>query len=206
MSCLINDNHLLLFGRVWCEPVTVATDLLLAVQCLLLMRYHRRAAAGFFALSGVAFFFGGLRHLVVAEWGALVPLLSGLSNTANALSLTLLLVAMWGGVWLSRVSWAVGLMVVAAHLYADRFVTVILHTAVVFCGSLAVVVWRGRVRQDGWFVVGFVMSLLAGIIFATRLTPAFYFNHNDLAHVVLLGAHVALHRHLLSRPAGVGTG
>ena len=203
MSCLIPGNHIVWLERIWCEPTTVVTDLILAAQCGLLMLRHRGSARGFFALSGLAFALGGFRHLVVAEWGGLVPVLSRASSTASALSLALLVAAL-PALWShhrGRVvvgAWSLTVVMTLGHLWLDHFSLNVLHTAIVFIGTLLVVAARGQWEQNRWFAVAFLLSLLAGVIFAAQLAPAFFFNHNDLAHVVLMGSHYALHRQLLA--------
>ena len=180
--------------------MTAATDGLLTVQCLMLAMAHRGAARGFFALSGVAFASGGLRHLLAGELPGLIPIFSRISNVTNAVALTCLLLALpalWSPRW-RRPAWGLAAVFVLAHLLSGHIVLPVLHTVIVFCGSLVQVAVKKSWQNHRWFGLGFALSLAAGAIFATRLTPAFFFNHNDLAHVVLLGAHAALHRQLMS--------
>lgn len=200
MPCMIPDNHLVAAGLTWCEPVTVLTDGLLAALCLALCARHRGLARGFFALAAAAFALGGLRHLVFAEWPGLVPGLSRASNTANSLSLLLLLLAAvpWGQ--RGRAAAVVGTgAVIVGHLWLDHFLLSVLHSAATFT---AVLVCSLRRPDSRWFHAAFALSLLAGLVFGLAIAPAPFFNHNDLAHVLLMGAYVALHRHLRVTSAG----
>jgi hypothetical protein len=198
---MIPENHLVLAGLVWCEPVTVITDGMLALLCVVLLPRHRGLARGFFALAAVAFALGGLRHLVGAEWPGLVPGLSRASNTANSLSLALLLLAVvpWGRRSRAVIVAGTGAVIIG-HLWLDHFVLSVLHSAAAFITILSVSL---RIPHDfRWFYVSFALSLLAGLTFGLVLAPATFFNHNDLAHLLLMGAYVALHRQLRVTSAG----
>jgi hypothetical protein len=197
MTCMIPDNHLLWGGRLWCEPVTVATDWLLALLCLVLLTRQTGAARGFFLLSAVAFALGGLRHLLFAQHPDLVPLLSRASSTASALSLALLLLSLLPFGARGRAVIAAGTAaVIAGHLWLDHILLAVLHSAVTFTTALALAAHSGRSSSFRWFHLSFLLSLLAGLTFGLRLTPALFFNHNDLAHILLMGAYFALHRQL----------
>jgi len=201
MPCMIPENHLVLAGLVWCEPVTVLTDGMLALLCLALLPRHRGMARGFFALAAVAFALGGLRHLVGAEWPGLVPALSRASNTANSLSLALLLRAAvpWGQRGRAVIVAGTGAVIIG-HLWLDHFLLSVLHSTAAFTTILAAS--RHQHHAFYWFYSSFALSLLAGITFGLVLAPATFFNHNDLAHLLLMGAYVALHRQLRVTSAG----
>lgn len=196
-ACMIEGNHLTLWGRVWCEPMTVATDGLLVLLCAALAARHRGAARGFFLLTAAAFGLGGLRHLVYAEWHGLVPPLSQASNTASSLALTALVFALPSPRPARAAAGILAAAMIAGHLLIDHIALSIVHTAVVFLGILGGAVVARQLRAYRWFVVAFGLSLAAAAVFALRLTPAFWFNHNDLAHVALMGAYSALSAQLV---------
>ncbi len=201
MPCMIPDNQLMAGGLIWCEPVTALTDGLLAALCLALLSRHRGLARGFFTLAAAAFTLGGLRHLVFAEWPGLVPGLSRASNVANSLSLLLLLLAAvpWGRRGRAAAVAGTGAVIVG-HLWLDHFLLSVLHSAATFTAILACSLRSPDVSR--WFYAAFALSLLAGLVFGLAFAPALFFNHNDLAHVLLMGAYVALHRHLRVTSAG----
>lgn len=196
--CMIEGNHVALWGRLWCEPMTVATDGLLLLLCAALAAQHRGAARSFFALMAAAFGLGGLRHLVYAEWPGLVAPLSQSQNTAGSLALTALIAALPSPRWARGAALALAVVMIAGHLLIDHFLLSVLHTAVVFFGILGAVLASRRLAEFRWFGLAFALSLVAAVVFALRLAPAFWFNHNDLAHVVLLGAYAALGQQLRS--------
>jgi hypothetical protein len=197
VPCQIPDNHIVWQGLVWCEPMTVATDGLLAVLCLVLLTRHVGLSRGFFGLASAAFALGGLRHLVLAEWPELVAMLSRASNTTSSLSLALLLLILlpWGARGRAVIA-AGSAAVIVGHVWLDHFLLSVLHSAVTFITILIVALSSGQRGDFRWFYAAFVLALLAGLVFGLRLTPTFFFNHNDLAHVLLMGAYVALHRQL----------
>ena len=194
---MIPGNHLVWGEQLWCEPMTVGTDGLLALLCLALMGRHRGVGRGVFGFASIAFAFGGLRHLLFAQSPALVPGLSRVSNVANSLSLTLLLLAM-PVLWGTRRTWigVLAAVVIAGHLWLDHILLSVLHSAIAFFAALGAVTWQRLWRDFRWFVVAFVLSALAGLVFGLRLAPTLFFNHNDLAHIFLLGTYIALHRQL----------
>ena len=82
----------------------------------------------------------------------------------------------------------------------ERCLFSVLHSASVFIAILAASLQRPGCFH--WFYGSFVLSLFAGITFGLVLAPATFFNHNDLAHLLLMGAYVALHRQLRVTSAG----
>lgn len=197
-ACMIDGNHLALWGRLWCEPMTVATDGLLLALCAALALRQRGAGRAFFALTAATFGLGGLRHLVYAEWHQLVPPLSQSSNTTSSLALTALVFALPAPRIARTLAVILAAGMIIGHLLLDHILLSVVHSAVVFFGILGAVVVGGRFQEHRWFLVSFGLSLVAAVVFGLRLTPAFWFNHNDLAHIALLGAYVALGRQLSS--------
>jgi hypothetical protein len=54
--------------------------------------------------------------------------------------------------------------------------------------------WRRRAPGMGWLIAGVMVSLVAGVVQARRLALHRQFNHNDLYHVIQMGALYAFYR------------
>ena len=193
---MIVDNHLALGGRLWCEPMTVATDGLLAMWCVVLAARVQGAARVFFGLMALAFGLGGLRHLIYAEWHALVAPLSAISSTAGSLALAALVFALPSPRWAQHLAVVLAVVFALGHLLLNHIALPIAHSAVVFFGIQGAVLASGQGAAYRWFGLALGLALVAAGVFALRLSPMLWFNHNDLAHIVLLGVYGALGRQL----------
>ncbi|MCB9779281.1 MAG: hypothetical protein H6742_12010 [Alphaproteobacteria bacterium] len=196
--CLSPDVYVHALGRVWCEPTTFATDLLLALLLAVLAARARPDGNGggraYFALLSVAFLVGGLRHLLHHELLALVPALSRVQNVASSLSLGLLgpvLALGRDGRERRVVAVAWGLLAagfVVAHLVSGAFWLTIAHQSIAQLAAVAVVVATGRAQDYRWFLGSIGLGLVCAVLFATKAAPHPWFNHNDLAHLIMLPA------------------
>lgn len=177
------------------EPVTMLTDYALgAVSAWLglrLLKVTRYWAVAFLAIA-LAAFLGGTWHGFVQSdllWKATVlsvgvasfGMVAGSAADTGKLrrALTLLAVAklVLYGAWM---------------LFHDDFIWVIADTG----SALALVALLYAWRFDGWMLAGVGASVAAALAQAAGLALHRHFNHNDLYHVIQIGAMLLFYRGL----------
>jgi hypothetical protein len=198
------------------EPMTMATDYLLALLAIwwgwkLVISGSRdretvrKVWGGFLFATALAAITGGSYHGFSAH---LSPLLLTIlwKTTVMAIGLASFLVlvsiaqARFGGFTRKLVITigAVKLLFYLAWMSAhDEFIWVILDYAPTMLFVLVVEAWQAAVRRQAssrWIVAGIVVSFLAAGIQASGFTLHRHFNHNDLYHVVQIGALYLLYR------------
>jgi hypothetical protein len=179
------------------EPVTVLTDYALAAVSIVLgwrlIQRSRFWALAFLAL-GVAALLGSTWHgfwpddllwkattlaVGVASFGMVAG--SALQTTRGAFQQTLIgfaaLKLVIYGLWMLR------------H---DDFIWVVADTAAALLVVGALYLWR----FNGWMLAGVAVSVLAGVAQASGLALHEHFNHNDLYHIVQIGAMFLFNRGL----------
>lgn len=197
------------------EPTTLLTDYLLAA--LTLAFAWRLAAAGrrrgqvsvrlwgaAFAASGLAAACGGTVHGFVQHLGGAAPLLWKatvyLIGLAGLLLLCAATVAALRGaarralIGLATLKFAAYAVWMASH---DDFRYVIYDYAPALLAVLLLQLYAALRRRDPaapWVVGGILVSFLGAGIQAAGLAPHPHFNHNDLYHVVQMGAFYLLYR------------
>lgn len=210
------------------EPMTLITDWLLAAQCLLLgwrlLRASRLHASRAQALLGgallstaLAAFVGGGAHGFATYLSATTAWLVWKVTVLTIGATTLLLLAMAARATLLGAARKVliGAAVVQACIYSawmlthDEFIWVIADyvPAMILVLLLMLLAWRRGARFAPWMIAGIVASFVGAGIQAMRLAPHPSFNHNDLYHVVQMGATWLLYRGgmlLRDREAGRG--
>jgi hypothetical protein len=181
------------------EPMTLATDYLLAgvtawLSVLLFRKKHTstRFWALAFAALALGAFLGGTWHGFLqsdALWKATVltvgvasfAMLAGsaiatTSGSSRNLLLTFAMVKLIVySVWMLR---------------RDEFIFVVLDTGIAFAAVAALHLWR----FNGWILAGVAVSVAAALVQASGFDFHRHFNHNDLYHVIQLGAMVLLYR------------
>lgn len=179
------------------EPTTLLTDYVLAAVCVWLgfklFSTTRFWALAFLALA-LAALLGGTWHgfvqsdllwkatvlaVGVASFGMVVG--SALATTAGAARR--FLVGFAAAKLLAYTVWMIG------H---DEFIWVIADTG----SALAVVGLLHLWRFNGWMLAGVAASIAAGAAQASGLALHPHFNHNDLYHVIQIGAMALFYRGL----------
>jgi len=198
------------------EPMTVATDYLLGLLTVLLggsllrQGHSRRCQAvllwgrGFLA-TGLAAWAGGTFHGFREVLGPVgqVFLWKGTAFAVGFAGFFLLAGALWDSVsgrarrWLISAALAKLLIYMAWMSVHDDFRFVIYDYAPVLAILLGLQAWnwkRSRSPAAPWIAGGVLVSVLAAVIQAAHLAPHPQFNHNDLYHVVQMGAFVLLYK------------
>jgi hypothetical protein len=171
------------------EPTTALTDYALAALCAVLgwrlVRHSRFWAFAFLALA-MAALLGGTWHGFWQSdllWKA-TTLSVGMASFGMVVGSALAV----GGSALSRVLIGFALIKLIAYsawmLFHDAFIWVIADTgsALLIVGVLHL--WR----LNGWMLAGVALSIVAGLAQASGISLHAHFNHNDLYHVLQMGA------------------
>lgn len=180
------------------EPMTLATDYLLAgVTAWLAWRlpkiFHSQRWWGVaFAALALGAFLGGTWHGFVqsgALWKATV-LTVGVASFAMLAGSAIATTS--GGSRNLLLAFAVVKLIVYSvwMLRRDEFIFVVLDTGVAFAAVAALHLWR----FNGWLLAGVAVSVLAALVQASGFDLHRHFNHNDLYHLIQIGAMVLLYR------------
>lgn len=196
------------------EPMTMATDYLLGVFTLVLglRLWRERGSRRGTGLWGMAFFASAVAALSGGTYHGFVRLLepaaaAGLWKTTlyavGVASFSLLAAAAFQAL----AGAARNVLLVAAGskflLYAlwmaghDEFRYVIYDYAPALLIVLLLQGWLWLRRRTGgslWICAGILVSFAAAAVQAARLAPHPHFNHNDLYHVIQMGAFYLLYR------------
>lgn len=178
------------------EPMTMATDYVLGAVAtwfaFALFRYEhqtRRWWALAFAALAAGAFLGGTWHGFVQSdvlWKA-TTLSVGVASFAMVTGSALAtmrgrLLPILAGIKLAIYS---GWM-----LFHDQFIYVVIDTAIAFLALAALHLWK----WNGPILAGVLVSVIAALVQASGFKLHPHFNHNDLYHVIQIGAVVLLYR------------
>jgi hypothetical protein len=198
-------------GIVMRNPVSAVTNLVLAAQCMVYFLGLRRAASarqrfwgGFFVMMSVAtlagFFKHGFRHLLPEDLDAAVLAISNITGGVSTYF------AQRGAVvsHAHRERRRLYGRVVAAQLIAftlanlvfgPEIVLLIANTAV---GLVPIIVIeamnRGREPGAGLIAGGLSVSILTGVVYVLGISLGRWFNHIDIAHVLMGVSFLMVHR------------
>lgn len=187
------------------SPVTAATNLMLSIQCML---YFRRRRSGlpdrsgywslFFLAMSAATLAGVFKHgFAHALPGGVYELVLWIAAVGSAASVHYAQLAALGGParsgssrgrWLRKVSVAqAAVFFCGCVAFGPEMWLVVLNTAV---GLVPVIVaesraWRRGSKRNAWVVGGLSASLLTGVVYVGNLSMGIWFNHVDLAHVLM---------------------
>lgn len=181
------------------EPTTLATDYLLAgVTAWLAWKLFRSAQLSRFWWA-IAFAALALGAFLGGTWHGFLQ--SGLLWKAALLSIGVASGAMLAGSAFATLSGAprrlaLGFAAAKLALYSawilgrDEFIFVVIDSGVAFAVVAALHLWR----FNPWIVAGIGLSVAAALVQASGLAPHPRFNHNDLYHVIQIGAMFLLYR------------
>ena len=181
------------------EPATLITDYLLAgvtAWLSLLLFQKKQTSTRFWAIAfaalAVGAFLGGTWHGFLqsdALWKATV-LTVGVASFAMLAGSA---IATTSG-WMRRAILVLAVLKLLFYcgwmLKRDEFIFVVLDSGIAFAAVAALHLWR----FNGWILAGVAVSVVAALAQASGYDPHRHFNHNDLYHVVQIGAMVLLYR------------
>jgi len=189
------------------EPMTMITDYVLGVQLLIFFIFLALEARSqrsiwlwnvAFLMVAVGAFAGGTRHgfkEFIGEKGRTITIKLTVYSIGVA-SLTMLAGTVYSSVGPTVGVWIIGLGVIQFIGYAiwmvkhDKFIFVIVDyvPAMLAVLVLAIVAWIAAAAFAPWLVAGIVLTFVGAGIQAAKIAPSEKFNHNDLYHVVQMGA------------------
>jgi len=183
------------------EPMTVVTDYILgAVSAYLGWRLFRQRAAersrrwwsrAFIALALGAFLGGTWHGFARNEWLWKATLL-----TVGVASAAMMIASAFATLPARARASVIGLAAAMFVVYAgwvmieDRFLVVVADTAIAFALVAALHLWK----WNGAILAGVGVSLVAAAAQASGFAPHPHFNHNDLYHVIQIGAMALFYR------------
>ena len=186
------------------EPMTLATDYVLAAAAAVMAAFILRAAGGQDARRwwGVAFIalalgaaLGGTHHGLRLEalWQPTVLVLGVASAGMVAGSAVATTRGMWRLALLALV--AAKLAIYWAWVWRDdRFIGALADTGGAFALVALLHVLRWRAPGSRWIVAGVAVSIAAAAVQASGIDLHRHFNHNDLFHLVQLVALLLYYR------------
>ena len=184
------------------EPMTLATDYLLALACggfsILLFRM-KSAATGWwslaFAAAALAALVGGTYHGFPALYPAV--LWKTTLVAAGAASCAMVIGTAIGSRIAPKFFFCFSVLKLVAYLAwiasHDDFIAVVVDSG----SALLVVALLHAMRRDAawrWMVGGVAVAVVAAAVQALKLAPHPQFNHNDLYHVIQIAAMWLLYR------------
>ena len=181
------------------EPMTLATDYLLgALTAWLAVRLSafepksRFFWAVAFAALALGALLGGTWHGLLQSDGLWKATLLSLGTASFAMVAASAYAALTGTARNVVICLAAGKLLGYWHwmLSHDEFVYVVVDTGISFLVVAGLHLWR----LNGWILAGVAVSIAAGIAQASGYDPHEYFNHNDLYHVIQLGAMLLFYR------------
>ena len=197
------------------EPMTLVTDYALAVLSfalgLLLLRADLRGHtsvrlwAGAFWVTAFGAIAGGTYHglgLILGD-GAKALLWKATMYSIGFTSFLMLAGTVVASVSKSWRRWVLAAIFLKLALYAawilkeDSFRSAIYDYGSAMLGVLllqGLAVYRGEVERAKWLIAGVVVSFAAAGVQQGELTLHRHFNHNDLYHIVQMGALYLLYR------------
>ena len=183
------------------EPMTVITDYLLGAvtACLGWRLFARRAAersrrwwaCAFAALAGGAFLGGTWHGFAQNEWLWKATLLTvGIAGSAMMTATAFATLPARGRSAVIGVAAAMLLLYSGWVMVDDRFIVVVADTAIAFALVAALHLWK----WNGAILAGVAVSLVAALVQASGFALHPLFNHNDLYHVIQVGAMLLFYR------------
>ena len=180
------------------EPMTLATDYALAGVTAWLawklpktFRSQRWWAVAFAALA-LGAFLGGTWHGLLQNDGLWKTTLLAIGVASFAMLAGSAIAATSGG--LRRVLLLAALVKLVVYsawvLRRDEFIFVVLDSGIAFAAVAALHLWR----FNAWILAGVAASVVAALVQASGLSLHRHFNHNDLYHVIQIGAMFLLYR------------
>jgi hypothetical protein len=183
------------------EPMTVITDYLLGtVSAYLGWRLFRRRGAersrrwwsyAFVALAAGAFLGGTWHGFARNEWLWKATLLAvGIAGSAMMIASAFATLPAHGRSTVIGAAAAMLLLYCGWVMVDERFVVVVADTAIAFALVAALHLWK----WNGAILAGVAVSLVAALVQASGFALHQHFNHNDLYHVIQIGAMALFYR------------
>lgn len=197
----MESTSIIVAGVTLCAPVNAATNILLTLQCLacwawLGRRQGERARCWslFFQMMAVATAAGVVKHAFQESFDADgFTLVLATSSVASGFSILFAQQATLASraasrEWLRPLPWLqLGAFLLANVLWGPEIVLLIANTAIGLIPVIIAEAGAARRGADGGAPVagGLALSILSGLVYLGGISPSPWFNHIDVAHLVM---------------------
>ena len=199
------STYIFLFGFKLFEPVVLLTNVIFFVLCAVFYinlntfkHAYSKQMALFLLLLGISSFFGGIGHTMQKQMGdAFFSLILFLMNAFSLLSIYFCFRSAYTFFNLERPTnkvylyfvmlWILILLIICA--INGSFLLIKIHAGIVLIYSLIVhylVYRRNKDKGSELVVIGILISFLPLIVHSLRITLHEWFNHKDLAHLIMI--------------------
>lgn len=196
----MSDTSLNIGNLIIHEPVAVFTDIIISVLCIILIRGLKEqtetcnAWKRFFLFIGLGTLAGGISHAFFAVHSGLayksfwltMQFFNGLSVYAAQQATLSSILSGSPKIKLMKTVILVQLLVFCILVpILQNFLLVVIDCAL---GLIPVMIFHLKSRDEDDKLIGYgiMVSFLTGIVHGTKLSLHTYFNHNDIAHVLIM--------------------
>lgn len=206
-------NQIELWGIVWGEPTTFITDIVLAGFSILFalrlkgsLLNHLLFWKLFFLFMGASTFVGGFGHLLFYYCGIWPKIVSWIVLCVSILSVEIAVISGLIAVFKSDIIGVILKVIVVLLfflfsgliLYRQSFNFAMVNVGFGLFGVSGItnlVQFLSKKRKHNLILfIGFSMTLILGVIMGMRLSIHTYFNHNDIAHLVIIACLYIVYR------------
>jgi hypothetical protein len=197
-------------GIIISEPVTVITDVLLAVLCFFffwkLWKCEKEVAAwnGFFLFTGMATLLGAYVHGFIGagpESKIVWPWLTMQSLSCMGIYFAeQAVIRNFTGKeekWLRKISEIKLLLFVFLVFYLKDFIVVVANTALGLLSVMAYYLYAGvrtRDRSSLLIVSGIALSISTAVVFINKISLNKWVSHNDISHLIMMASLYLIYR------------
>ncbi len=197
------NTYIFLFGFQMFEPIVILSNLLIFLVSLycfkklnVIASIYAKQTALFILLMGVSTCFASIDHTIHYQLG--IPffrIILFISHTLNILALYYCFRASYTfflknsqpnkAILIATISMTIVLIILA--LLTGSFLTIKIPAAVVLIYALIIhyTAYRKNIAGSGLFAVGVLISFSSIIVHTLRLAINDWFNHKDIAHVII---------------------
>lgn len=205
MTNVIQDTTIYISSFPIHEPVTVLTDYIMAAQCLYYYLKLKEADfidnstkywSYFFGLMAISAFSGGCSHAFFeVHLGVAYKTFWFTMQATNIFSLYYLQQAMLHSAlansknqnWLNSVYRIQLIVALIAIFVFQNFLVVVINTSIALIPAVFIYFADAKYNRSSlWIAYGIVILFITGVVNAIKLCFHAYFNHLDLAHVLIM--------------------
>lgn len=200
-----DNTYIRLFGATIFEPVTLVTNTLIMLCCLLMFISVKRAKtnlavqwAWFFLLIGISSQFGSVAHGVQYQLGdEFIRIVIFLVNATSLIAIYFCFKAANTSFVIGKkepnkyatwfvVAWIAVLLVVA--FVQGNFLLIKIHAGIVLTYSLIIhiITFVRKQPGSGFIAGGIIISFFSILVHSLKFSLHRYFNYKDISHVIMI--------------------
>jgi len=196
-------TYIVLFGFKFFEPTVILTNFLIFFVCLyyfknlrILAGKYAKQTSLFVIFMGVSSLFASIDHTIQYQFGEVFfRIILFISHSLNIIALYFCFIAAYTYnsvdkqinkyITYGAISVTIVLMIIA--LVTASFLTIKIPAGIVLVYSLIMhyIGYRKNTKGSGLFVAGVLISFLSIFVHSLRLSFSDWFNHKDIAHVII---------------------